>query len=1283
MASIPTLDVFDCDGNASSVGLRWKKWKRALGIYLDAVSITDPKKKKATLLHFGGLGIQEIFYNLPGADVEEDPTNEELDIYKIALEKLDEYFSPKQSRVYERHLFRLIKQEKEEKFEKFLVRLRKQADNCQFSNLEEQLIDQITEKCASTDLRKKILTMGDSVTLTQIAMEANSLETIERQLCEFVENQPSTSLSLPTINEVSYKHKEKVNRRDLNSKSCSRCGSRDANHKICPASNVICNKCKFKGHFERYCRSTRIFRPSSVPFATGPPTKKFKSRRNDDDIRNVSDATDDTDYVFHLDDDEDTVTCEVGGVGIDLLIDSGSKSNIISEKSWEFLKKSGIIVSKQIKNPSKILFAYGAKEPLNILGSFDAKIKLGTNQENATFYVIKNGKRNLLGKTTAISLGVLKIGLNISHVTDVQPFPKFKNVLIHIPIDRTIKPISQPYRRVPIPLETKINSKLNELLKLDIIEEVNGPSEWVSPMVPVLKENGDVRICIDMRRANTAIQRENYPLPTIDSLLTKFRKAKFFSRLDIKNAFHQIEIAPTSRDITTFISSRGLYRYKRLLFGINAAPEIFQKTMERMLLPCTGTVNFIDDILIYGISEQEHDTRVAFTLKVLKENNVALNKEKCVFKISEVKFLGHLLSPLGIRPLDNYVGAVKSFRAPKTLDELHSFLGLVNFIGKWLPNLATLTEPLRAILKLKLSKNMDISTFWTDKQTLAFNKLKICLSQIKTLGYYDPNDRTQVVADASPVGLGSVLIQFDNSGPRIIAYGNKSLTDVEKRYCQTEKEALALVWAVEHFKMYLYGKDQFELITDHKPLETIFGPRSRPCARIERWVLRLQSFNFKIVYRPGKTNIADPLSRLCETRIHEPFESHDFVHEIVEHSCPVAVTVKEIKENTESDQEILQLKTGIDQDIWSDAIKHCQVFKEEFCFSDGILLRGTRIVIPEKLRQRVLESAHEGHPGIVAMKSRLRTKVWWPKIDEQAEKIVKACKGCTLISAPNPPYPMKRRQIPTAPWVDVAIDFMGPLPKGEYLFVIVDYFSRYKEIKIMKTITSTTTINVLKEIFSRLGFPVSITCDNGKQFTSEEIKSFFREKGIKIYHSIPYWPQMNGEVERQNRDILKRLKISQGLKTNWHEELVNYLMMYNSTPHGTTGKTPSELFFRRQFRDKIPCATDTQHSVLDDETIDNDRVQKEKGRKNEDRKRKATDENDINIGDKVYQKNLIKPNKVTPDYDPTPHTIIEKRGGDILVQNPETGQELRRNIVHLKKIEGQWQVKSRENNKVN
>lgn len=184
------------------------------------------------------------------------------------------------------------------------------------------------------------------------------------------------------------------------------------------------------------------------------------------------------------------------------------------------------------------------------------------------------------------------------------------------------------------------------------------------------------------------------------------------------------------------------------------------------------------------------------------------------------------------------------------------------------------------------------------------------------------------------------------------------------------------MWAVEHFHIYLYGKE-FELVTDHMLLETIFGPRSRPCARIERWVLRLQSFKYKIVYQPGKLNIADPLSRLCTIMSYERplFKDHDYVCQIIEYARPVAVSVQEIREASENDDDILRLKDGIENNNWQDPIKYCRIFQEEFCFSDGILLRGNRIVIPLKLRQRILDAAHEGHPGIVAMKCRLRTKV--------------------------------------------------------------------------------------------------------------------------------------------------------------------------------------------------------------------------------------------------------------------------------------------------------------------
>lgn len=1260
MSQLAPLEAFDCEGDATSVGLRWEKWKRGLEIYLLALNIDEPQKKRATLLHVGGLALQEIFHNIPGAFVEH---SDSVDVYQISIQKLDEYFAPKQCSIYERHRFRLLKQEPEEKFEKFLIRLRHQSTKCKFTSENENLIDQITEKCTSPELRKRILMLGDSVTLDKIISEANIIEAVERQLTEF-SGKPNPSTG---INKIDTKR---------SFTECTRCGSK--NHKpdsnTCPAKFKQCIKCGFTGHFRKQCKTRASKRLSSQtpqrhnnPKRMKPETSKDKEPENKTKTKETS-----VDYIFHIDDDS-VIECQIGGVDVELLIDSGSKCNIVNDETWRHLKECHVVVSNQQKSPDKTFMAYGSKEPLTILGSFDATITAGKCTKTATFYVVKHGTRNLLGKDTAIAMGVLKIGFGINNVTQT-PFPKFKDVVLDISINKSVSPVSQPYRRIPIPLENKINDKLTELVKMDIIEPVNKPSAWVSPMVPVLKSDGDIRICVDMRCANKAIEREHHPLPTMEQLIPKFRKAKFFSKLDIKNAFHQVELKETCRYITTFITNRGLFQYKRLMFGICCAPEHFQKIMERMLLGCDDVVNFIDDIVVFGEDECKHNAKLTIVLEVLKKNNVLLNDEKCIFNTSIVKFLGHELSHHGVRPLDKYVKVVDSFREPKNIEEIQSFLGLVNFVNKWIPNLATLTEPIRELTRQKLGRNTDITPLWQQKQKDAFHSLKKCLSSIPTLGYYDPHDRTQVMADASPVGLGAVLIQYDTNGPRIISFGNKSLSDVEKRYCQTEKEALALVWAIEHFKMYLYGK-KFELVTDHKPLEIIFGPRSKPCARIERWVLRLQAYDYKIVYRSGKSNIADPLSRLCHNTNAHPFDDEYHVNQIVQYARPNAVSFESLKEASSTDNELLLVKQGIMHGNWDESVKQYKLFEAELWVHEGLLLRGNKIVIPSKLRPQILDAAHEGHPGVVAMKGRLRTKVWWPKIDREAENKVKCCKGCTLVSGPNPPTPMKRREFPTQAWVDVAVDFLGPLPSGHYLFVVVDYYSRYKEIKVMKTITAKDTISVLKEMFSRLGVPVSVTCDNGPQFTSEDFKTFCREFGVRLYHTIPYWPQQNGEVERQNRDILKRLKISQTQKSDWRDDLLQYLMMCNSTPHSTTGKTPSELFYRRTFRDKIPSVIDAENQDIDLEAKDKDQEMKQKGKMDGDRKRKAA-EVEMEIGEKVYVKNMAKDNKLASDYNPTPHTVVTTKGNEVEVRNDVTGKEYRRNIIHLKKVEGQWEVQN-------
>ncbi|XP_045771272.1 uncharacterized protein LOC123871475 isoform X2 [Maniola jurtina] len=513
-STLPNLQHFDCEGDPTSIGTRWEKWKRAFEIYLLAANIETPVKKRATLLHVGGIALQEVYYNIPGAHVEE----EGVDVYEVALKKLDSHFAPKQSRIYERYLFRLMKQEEEEQFERFLLRLRTQAEKCQFYDKEQHIIDQITEKCRQVELRKKILEGGDTITLDEIISKANALEVVARQLDKFkmVKTNDTNNFNKAEINKID--NKKKYNKpfpRQFSNTKCSRCGSPSHSSEDikCPAKDKRCLKCGFIGHFRENCRTRqkRQFSGNRTETVNKKPkieTKKGAFRSEIDYIFNLGengDKKDETgevrkekteesriDYIFHLDDDE-TIKCSIGGVTIDILIDSGSKCNVITDKTWQLLKDNRVKISNQIRKPNKTLVSYGSKEPLDIMGSFDANISVIANKcIKGTIYVIRNGTRDLLGKETAIQLGVLKIGLQINSISNEKPsdkvFPKFKGVTVQIPIDQTVKPVIQPYRRVPIPLEEKVTKKLKELKDADIIEEVNEPSPWVSPMVPVLKE---------------------------------------------------------------------------------------------------------------------------------------------------------------------------------------------------------------------------------------------------------------------------------------------------------------------------------------------------------------------------------------------------------------------------------------------------------------------------------------------------------------------------------------------------------------------------------------------------------------------------------------------------------------------------------------------------------------------------------------------------------------------------------------------------------------------------
>ena len=336
-----------------------------------------------------------------------------------------------------------------------------------------------------------------------------------------------------------------------------------------------------------------------------------------------------------------------------------------------------------------------------------------------------------------------------------------------------------------------------------------------------------------------------------------------------------------------------------------------------------------------------------------------------------------------------------------------------------------------------------------------------------------------------------------------------------------------LVWACERYHAYIYGM-RFDLVTNHKPLEVIYGPRSKPCARIERWVIRLQTYDFRVVYAPGQSNVADPLSRLVRGNKAADHQhgAEEYVRFAAISATPAALTTREVEEASAVDDELKALR----EEIKTGQFEKCKGYApaaEELGVIGQLVLRGTRIVLPSKLRSQAISLAHEGHLGIVGTKRSLRNKVWWPGIDKAAEKFCRSCYGCQLVARPNPPEPLTSTTLPEGPWQELAVDLLGPLPSGHSILVVVDNYSRYYEYAIMKSTTTVKVIDNLEESFSRHGLPIAIKADNGPQFISGEFQEYCVQNGIVHLKTTPKWPQAKGEVKRQNASLMKIIRIAQ------------------------------------------------------------------------------------------------------------------------------------------------------------
>ena len=580
----------------------------------------------------------------------------------------------------------------------------------------------------------------------------------------------------------------------------------------------------------------------------------------------------------------------------------------------------------------------------------------------------------------------------------------------------------------------------------------------------------------------------------------------------------------------------------------------------------------MDDVLIFGATQAEHDHHLTAALNRLEEAGVTLNPSKCKFGCSCVSFLGHIVDKSGIRADPSKTSAILQMEPPRNVPELRRFLGMANQLGKFSPHLAEISQPLRELLSTRRSWT------WGPDQQAAFTQVQKELSQPTVLALYDPKAPTKVSADASSFGLGAVLLQQFDDQWKPVAYASRSMTETERRYAQIEKEALAATWACERFSNYILGRE-FQIESDHKPLIPLLTSKALDNLppRVLRFRLRLARFNYTAIHVPGKLLFtADALSRAPVMATSVDIDSMALQQEVETFIESVTSTLPATQKRLE------EYKQSQTQDATcSQVLKYCQTnwpergqvsgdlvpywkVRASLSVCNNLLLYNDRIVVPLLLQNETLQRLHEGHQGIQRCKLRAKTSVWWPGISRQMEQMIQNCHTCAK-EVNYRKEPLMPTELTEFPWQVVGSDLFEL--RGVHYLLIVDYFSRFPEVVKISTTTSTAIIAAMKPIFSRHGFPEVLRSDNGPQYASLEMAEFLSSNNIQHATSSPHYPQSNGMAERFVQTVKRLLKQC--------EDLNLALLTYRATPLPWCNRSPAELLMGRCIRTSLP-QTDKQ-----------------------------------------------------------------------------------------------------------
>ncbi|VDL65922.1 unnamed protein product, partial [Nippostrongylus brasiliensis] len=1260
-------------------GTSWRTWWKLFLNFLTLRKVTEERDQRLIFLQEVGNANYELLESLlQGRELEEV----ELHELRTAMEK---HYQPRKLVLAERFGLMSLVQKPGQALHEFYAELQKAANSCSFDTIKNHRDAFVTMVfiggLASVETRKRLLEK-EELTSKEALEQAEAFERVGANAPHLKEGPQKIGVAQVRMqkgndvrrgtgrSQIQEKRVKPDKGPVRDRRRCWVCGAPGhVGHDCFRKDRAYCKVCRKKGHYAVVCKAADRRKVSrQVHWCVEPPGCSdseneitnaaingvyFKTQTHcrrakmDEPVRQSLQDEEMTLRATQSAKEEESdsginglaaepprmLQMEANGQIVPFELDTGASMSIIDEKTWYRLGQP------RLKETQVAATAYN-NERIKLQGKVNVEVKFAGKTARLDLHVFKDATHSLCGRDMIQALQI-DCGPHYNRVHKVVEMSKveLKNEVIRLlNLNKELfqaglgrctttqaelkfkngepRPKFFRARPVPIALRPKVEAKLEELVQNGTLRRVEH-TEWATPLVVVPKPGGKVRICGDYKvTVNPQLDINQYPLPKPDDLFHMLNGGKKFSKLDLKDAYMQVELKEEFQKYTTINTHKGLFQYTRVPFGIASAPAIFQKIMETTLAGIEGVLIYLDDITVTGPDDRSHLQRLEKVLKRLREAGFRLKREKCEFLKQEMEFLGHVVDANGIRPSPSKLKAMINMPEPKNIKETESYLGMVQYYGKFIPQLATLAAPLNAL------RRKGVPWKWDEEQRKAFQAIREKLTATETLAHYNPDVPVVLATDASEYGLGAVLYhKYEDGTEKVIAYASRSLTKEERNYAQIEKEALGIVYGVEKFNQFLYGR-RFTLLTDHQPLVRIFGPKQGlpiiAAKRLHRWGLRLMVYSFDIEYRKTEDfGNADGLSRLPDPRelpsaemVVDEVRMQQRTEEVIN---GLPMTEKQIAQATKEDKVLKMVERYICEgwplEVKDSRLKPFAAKKTELSLYRGCILWDNRVVIPDRYKAQVLKILHNSHYGRNRMVSLARMKVWFPGIDAAIERVAKGCHICAALGKDPVRTPLHPWEEPEKVWQRLHIDFCDA--NGSKWLIVVDAKSKWPEVIRMGSTTAERTIAKLKEIFSRNGLPEQLVSDNGPPFSSKFFREYCENRGIEQIFTPPYHPNSNGEAERFVQTF--KTTLYKGLRSRKTEEnsVWDLLFEYRVTPHVATGKSPAEMLQGRNLRTTLDVIKTGQRKNLMSRYTAKMKQQYDKGKR----------ERKFRIGQEVYIRN--------------------------------------------------------------